>query len=217
MRACAVPAHARAGAAIRPALCRGRALRIASSRWTRCQPGSRATPDALLSGRAVFAAIARIAGLCASITGGLSSSAQIPRLDHGRIQRRVLQPWKIDSLSRVTVTPDTREALATTLTLTADCEANGAVCTWDGRALSTGEARLVLVPGPETQPQEEGLTASFRNLPAEHDGTNAFKFRVLFSDGIKIAARNLQAHSLSVSGVRWRRRSECTSAAICGR
>ena len=96
------------------------------------------------------AAIARIAGLCASITGGLSSSAQIPRLDHGRIQRRVLQPWKIDSLSRVTVTPDTREALATTLTLTADCEANGAVCTWDGRALSTGEARLVLVPGPET-------------------------------------------------------------------
>ena len=39
----------------------GRTLRIASLRWTGCQPGARTTPDALLSGCAVFAAIARIA------------------------------------------------------------------------------------------------------------------------------------------------------------
>ena len=39
--------------------------------------------------------------LCASITGGLSSPAQISRLDHGRIQRRVLPPWITDSLNGV--------------------------------------------------------------------------------------------------------------------
>ena len=42
----------------------------------------------------------------------------------------------------ITVTPDTREALSITLAPTAACDADGAVCTADGRALSIGAAHL---------------------------------------------------------------------------
>ena len=55
---------------------------------------------------------------------------------------------------QITVTPDTREGLSISLAPTADCEAGGAVCTEDGRALSTGEVRLVTGPGPETRIRE---------------------------------------------------------------
>ena len=57
----------------------------------------------------------------------------------------------------ITVTPATREALSITLAPAAECAADGAVCTLDGRALSTGAAASVIGPGPETQqPDADG-------------------------------------------------------------
>ncbi len=50
----------------------------------------------------------------------------------------------------ITVTPDSREDLSITLARTEDCEAEGAVCTSDGRTLSAAPAHIVLGPGPET-------------------------------------------------------------------
>ena len=58
----------------------------------------------------------------------------------------------------ITVTPDTREALSISLAPTADCEADGAVCTADGRALSIGAAHLV--SGPPDYARESNTEAT---------------------------------------------------------
>ena len=58
----------------------------------------------------------------------------------------------------ITVTPDTREALSISLPPAADCEADGAVCTADGRALSIGAAHLV--NGPPDYARESNTEAT---------------------------------------------------------
>ena len=58
----------------------------------------------------------------------------------------------------ITVTPDTREELSITLAPTAACEADGAVCTADGRALSIGAAHLV--NGPPDYARESNTEAT---------------------------------------------------------
>ena len=100
----------------------------------------------------------------------------------------------------ITVTPDTREALSIALAPAAECEADGAVCTADGRALSIGVAHIVSGPGPETEtPQEPALTASFEGLPEAHDGETAFRVRVAFSEDIGISYVTLRDESFSVT------------------
>ena len=98
----------------------------------------------------------------------------------------------------ITVTPDSREDLSITLAPAADCAADGAVCTSDGRALSGGAAGIVLGPGPETQ--QPALTAAFEGLPASHDGESAFRFRVAFSEDIGIGFRSMRDDAFTVSG-----------------
>ena len=119
----------------------------------------------------------------------------------------------------ITVTPATREELSIALAPSADCAADGAVCTSDGRALSNGTAAIVIGPGPETQTQPDltaafegvpaahdgeaapaALTASFVQAPAEHGGKTAFKLRIAFSEDISISYRTFRDQSLSVSG-----------------
>ena len=101
----------------------------------------------------------------------------------------------------ITVTPATREELSVSLAPTADCEAAGAVCTSDGRALSVGAAHIVSGPGPDTQtPEEPALTASFERLPQSHDGASAFRFRVVFSEEIGIGFRSMRDDSFTVDG-----------------
>ena len=62
----------------------------------------------------------------------------------------------------ITVTPDSREDLSIALAPAEDCEAEGAVCTSDGRTLSAVPAHIVPGPGPETEP---ALTAELQGLP----------------------------------------------------
>ena len=104
----------------------------------------------------------------------------------------------------ITVTPDTREALSITLAPTVACEADSAVCTADGRALSIGAAHLLSGPGPETPTQEvqTPLTARFEGVPAAHDGEDAFRFRVAFSEDIGISFRALREDAFTVTGGR---------------
>ena len=51
----------------------------------------------------------------------------------------------------ITVAPDSRDELSITLAPAADCEADGAVCTSDGRALSSGAAAIVFGPADEPE------------------------------------------------------------------
>ena len=95
----------------------------------------------------------------------------------------------------VTVTPDTREELSIALAPTVACEADSAVCTADGRALSIGAAHLVSGPGPE-----ELLTASFEGVPEAHDGQSAFSFRVAFSEDIGTSFKVLRDESFMTTG-----------------
>ncbi len=97
----------------------------------------------------------------------------------------------------ITVTPDSREDLSIALARTEDCEAEGAVCTSDGRTLSVVPAHIVPGPGPETEP---ALTASFEGLPEAHDGEDAFHFRVAFSEEIGIGFRTMRDDSFTVDG-----------------
>ena len=97
----------------------------------------------------------------------------------------------------ITVTPDSREDLSIALAPTEDCEAEGAVCTSDGRALSVVPAHIVPGPGPETEP---ALTASFEGLPEAHDGEEGFHFRVAFSEDIGIGFRSMRDDSFTVDG-----------------
>ena len=97
----------------------------------------------------------------------------------------------------ITVTPDSREDLSITLAPTEDCEADGAVCTSDGRTLSAVPAHIVPGPGPETEP---ALTASFEGLPEVHDGEEGFHFRVAFSEDIGIGFRSMRDDSFTVDG-----------------
>ena len=99
----------------------------------------------------------------------------------------------------IEVTPDTREALSISLAPAADCAADGAVCTADGRALSIGAAHIVIGPGPETQTQPD-LTAAFEGVPASHDGERAFSFRVAFSEGIDVSYKTVRDASFTVTG-----------------
>ena len=97
----------------------------------------------------------------------------------------------------ITVTPDSRDDLSIALAPTEDCEAEGAVCTSDGRALSVVPAHIVPGPGPETEP---ALTASFEGLPEAHDGEEGFHFRVAFSEEIGIGFRSMRDDSFTVDG-----------------
>ena len=74
------------------------------------------------------------------------------------------------------------------------CDEPGAICTEDGRSLSEGIATTL--EGPDPAP----LTAEFQGLPEAHDGEDAFRFRVAFSEEIGIGFRSMRDDSFTVSG-----------------
>ena len=88
-----------------------------------------------------------------------------------------------------------------------DCEANDAICTGDGTAL-TGTATAT-IPGPPDEAQGNGtsdsLTARFRQAPASHDGSTEFTLRVKFSEKIAQGTKNNMRRALSLTGVNLKR------------
>ena len=80
------------------------------------------------------------------------------------------------------------------------CDAFPAICTADGRALS--EAVEVTVPGPASEtPAVLPLTASFSDLPSEHDGESAFTFTLTFSEDVEgLSHGTLRDSAFEVSG-----------------
>ena len=74
----------------------------------------------------------------------------------------------------ITARPDVAAAVTVTLPATTDCEATGALCTQDGRPLSSGVSATVAAAPP--------LTAEFVDLPESHDGRRPFEFELRFSE-----------------------------------
>ena len=119
-----------------------------------------------------------------TVTGGTVTAAS--QVD-GRADR-----WSI------TVTPSGAGAIGIVLPPGRDCAEAGAICTADGRRLSTGRAVEVVATAPATT--AEPLTAEFRGLPTRHDGRTAFTFRIAFSEEIGISYRTLRDDAFTVSG-----------------
>ena len=96
------------------------------------------------------------------------------------------------------IEPDSDGDLTVALDAVHACDAPGAICTSDGRALSPGISTRVEGPGSGPAP----LTASFENVPSEHDGETAFRLRVAFSEPIKIRLPALRDDGFTVTGGR---------------
>ena len=98
----------------------------------------------------------------------------------------------------ITVRAHSSESVTVSLAATTDCAAAGAICTPDGRPLSSPVSATV--EGPPSEP----LTAAFEGVPGEHDGS-AFTFRVQFSEDADVTPRVLREAAFDVTGGRVRR------------
>ena len=102
----------------------------------------------------------------------------------------------------ITVEPDdTGDDVTVELSATSDCDAADAICTADGTPL-TGVPAAFTVAGPtpvETEEPPAPLTASFGNVPAEHDGSE-FTFDLLFSEAPRVGYRVLRDDAFAVTG-----------------
>ena len=93
------------------------------------------------------------------------------------------------------VYPTSWRDVTLSLAATADCTAAGAVCTPDGRALSSTARATVTGPPP--------LTAAFHGVPAVHYGDGLLSFEVRFNQefrGLRLTA--FEAGALQVTGGR---------------
>ena len=129
-----------------------------------------------------------------SVTGGTVASVQ-PHAEDGQEHAWIFF-----------LAPDGDGAVTFALVADAACAAGG-ICTSGGKALTEVPAAATIpgpeetaeIPGPE-ETAEPALTASFEDMPAEHDGESAFRFRVAFSDGISISYTRMRDASFTVTG-----------------
>ena len=102
-----------------------------------------------------------------TVTGGEVIGAR--RLERDSDTRKIR--WEI------TVDPDSSADVIVDLPVTDDCEATGAICTDDGKMLSS-PLEFTVNGAP--------LTASFESVPtSSHNGSANFKFRLVFSEELK--------------------------------
>ncbi len=101
-------------------------------------------------------------------------------------------------LWEITVTPDGTGNIGIVLLADRACGTAGALCTADGRALTT--ALLVTVPA---SPQQAGaLTAVFADMPADHGGAAGFTFTLRFSESFPIGYLTMRDHAFTVTNGR---------------
>ena len=117
-----------------------------------------------------------------TVTGGEVAGAR--RLDGGSATPNIR--WEIS------VSPDSNANVTVELPVTTDCEALGAICTDDGRALSS--PLKFTVKGPP-------LTANTVSVPTSHNGSGEFRFRIAFSEEFSLSYLTLRDdHVFTVEG-----------------
>ena len=116
--------------------------------------------------------------------------------DVGRVDGR-------SDLWEITVTPDGTGNVTIVLLPDRACGTPGALCTGDGRALTTALlATLVTVPANPQQAGPDALTAQFADMPAEHGGATGFTFTLRFSESFPISYRTMRDEAFTVTNAR---------------
>ena len=100
-----------------------------------------------------------------------------------------------NDLWEITVEPDSRKDISITLPGSRDCSTAGAVCTREDNPRELTNSPSATVDGPPGDP----LTASFGNMPAEHDGTK-FTFDLSFSENVSAGYARIRDHAFDESG-----------------
>ena len=103
--------------------------------------------------------------------------------------------WKLD------IEPDSDTDATLSVAANRECTGSGALCTADGRSLSN--ALEATIAGPvETTAEEQvattGLTASFQNVPASHDGSGAISLRIGLDAALSTSWKGVR-HSLAIA------------------
>ena len=119
---------------------------------------------------------------------------------------RVTQGKRVDGrkdLFEITAEPDGNGEVAISLPAGRECSVSGAICTWGPPRKQLTNTPTATVPGPVDEPAGEPLTASFVDVPAEHDGQTAFKLRMAFSEPLSwMNGRRLREDVVAVAGGR---------------
>ena len=101
-------------------------------------------------------------------------------------------------LWEITVTPDGTGNIGIVLLAARACGTPGALCTADGRALTTA----LLVTVPANPQQADALTAVFADMPADHGGATGFTFTLRFSESFPIGYVTMRDHAFTVTNGR---------------
>ena len=124
------------------------------------------------------------------------SAFQITNARINRVSRLVggsNQGWLI------ALEPTRNQAITITLRPTTSCTASGAICTPDGTKMSSAPSAQI----PLVQIQRESrpsLTAEFRNVPSEHNGTDKVTIELHFSENIPgLSYRTVRDDALRVT------------------
>ena len=112
----------------------------------------------------------------------------------------------------ITVTPWGNDAVTVTLPGNRDCGTTAAICTKEDNPVqlsNSPSATVAGLPGPEAAADDTDaaddtapapLTASFEDVPSEHDGSTVFTFRLRFSEDPAVSYEVLRDRAFSVSG-----------------
>ena len=115
---------------------------------------------------------------------------------------RVTRGKRVDGrrdLFEITVEPDGTGDVAISLPAGRECSVSGAICTKGENRRQLTNTPTATVAGPAAVP----LTASFIDMPAEHDEENAFRFRIAFSERVGwMNGRRLRENVVAVAGGR---------------
>ncbi len=119
---------------------------------------------------------------------------------------RVTRGRRVDrrkDLFEITVEPDGAGDVSITLPAGRECTVSGAICTWGPPRKPLTNTPTTTVAGPAEETGPAPLTASFVDVPAEHDGESAFTFRIAFSERIGwMNGRRLREDVVAVAGGR---------------
>ena len=119
---------------------------------------------------------------------------------------RVTRGTRVDrrkDLFEITVEPDGDGEVAISLPAGRECSVSGAICTWGPPRKPLTNTPTTTVAGPAEETGPAPLTASFVDVPSEHDGASAFTLRIASSDRLSwMNGRRLREDVVAVSGGR---------------